>query len=177
MGKPTSNKSKTGRPSSYKDEYPMQALKLTLLGATDKELADFFEVNEATINRWKKSEPEFCESLKKGKAIADANVASKLYSRAMGAKISVQQAHKLKSTLYHENGKKKSETETVRVVDLEMEQPPDTTAIIFWLKNRSPEKWRDKREVSTDLTVNSELDNKTDEELLEIIQNAKENEN
>jgi transposase len=50
----TSNKSKGGRPSSYKDEYAMQALKLTLLGATDKELADFFEVKESTINRWKK---------------------------------------------------------------------------------------------------------------------------
>lgn len=167
------NKSKMGRPSVYKEEYAMQSLKLTLLGATDKELAAFFEVAESTLNKWKKDYPDFSESLKKGKAIADANVASKLYNRAMGAKITVQQAHKLKSILYHENGKKKSETETVEVVDLEMEQPPDTTAIIFWLKNRSPEKWRDRKEIAGNIDVNNELEGKTDEELLEIVKSIK----
>ena len=153
----------------------MQSLKLTLLGANDKELADFFEVNEATINRWKKSHPDFCEALKKGKDTADANVASKLYSRAIGARITIQQAHKLKQVSYHENGKKKSETEVVQVVDLDVEQPPDTTAIIFWLKNRQPDKWRDRKEVSADLSMNNELEGKSDEELLKIIQDAKEN--
>lgn len=28
--------------------------------------------------------------------------------------------------------------------------PPDTTAMIFWLKNRQPDKWRDKRDVGDD---------------------------
>ena len=91
----------------------------------------------------------------------------------MGARLTVQQPQKLKQITNHENGKKKSETETVRVVDLEVEQPPATTAIIFWLKNRQPDKWRDRKEVSTDVTVNNELEGKSDEELRKIIEDAK----
>ena len=51
-----------GRPSKYKSEYAEQARKLCLLGATDTDMADFFDVDEATINRWKLDFPEFCES-------------------------------------------------------------------------------------------------------------------
>lgn len=82
--KKNEDKRKTGRKSSYQDAFANQALKLALLGAKDEELADFFGVDVSTINRWKKKYPEFCESLKKGKDIADSNVASKLYNRAIG---------------------------------------------------------------------------------------------
>ena len=66
-------KKKRGRKSEYRIEYADQALKLCLLGATDKELSEFFSVSEQTLNKWKKDYPEFLESLKKGKNIADAN--------------------------------------------------------------------------------------------------------
>lgn len=74
QAKDESEKKKRGRKSAYQKEYANQALKLCLLGATDKELADFFSVSEQTLNKWKKDYPEFLESLKKGKNIADANV-------------------------------------------------------------------------------------------------------
>ena len=77
-------KKSRGRKSEYREEYAEQALKLCLLGATDKEIAEFFSVSEQTLNSWKKKFPQFLESLKKGKAVADANVASRLYSRAIG---------------------------------------------------------------------------------------------
>lgn len=77
-------KKKRGRKSEYQKEYADQALKLCLLGAIDKELAEFFSVSVQTLNKWKKDYPEFLESLKKGKNIADANVASRLYNRAIG---------------------------------------------------------------------------------------------
>ena len=64
-------KKKRGRKSEYRIEFSDQALKLCLLGATDKELAEFFSVSEQTLNKWKKDYPEFLESLKKGKNIAD----------------------------------------------------------------------------------------------------------
>ena len=67
-----------GRPKSYRDEYGEQVFKLCLLGATDKELADFFDVCEKTINGWKKDYPEFLQSLKRGKLLADANVTRSL---------------------------------------------------------------------------------------------------
>lgn len=90
-------KSKGGRPSSYKQEYVDLAFKFCLLGATDEDLAKFFDVAESTINKWKIDYPEFSESLKRGKQQSDAEIASSLYNRAKGAIIHTQQAIKLKT--------------------------------------------------------------------------------
>lgn len=121
-----------GRPTDYREEYSLQAEKLCKLGATDKELADFFEVDEATINRWKLAHTEFCESLKKGKTLADAEVADKLYKRATGYS--------------HEDVDIKIYEGQIIETPLVKHYPPDTAAAIFWLKNRQRKKWRDKIE-------------------------------
>lgn len=112
----TKKPSKSGRPSSYKLEYNEQALKLSRLGATDKQMANFFNVSEVTLNAWKAQHPDFLKSLKEGKMLSDANVVASLYDKAIG---------------YEKDGK---------------HYPPDTTACIFWLKNRQSERWRDKQE-------------------------------
>lgn len=122
-----------GRPTKYKEEYCQQVEKLCKLGAKDSEISDFFEVNEDTIHEWKKVHPNFSESIKKGKLEADSNIANSLYHRALGY----------------------SHQDTdIRVVDKELVEtpiikyyPPDSTAAIFWLKNRRPKDWRDKHEV------------------------------
>lgn len=119
-----------GRPSSFKPEYCEQAEKLCKLGATDKEMADFFGVSEQTVNSWKQQHPEFFESLKRGKALADANVAERLYQRAMGY------SHEAVKIMQYEG--------SPVVVPYTEHYPPDTTAAIFWLKNRRPDVWRDK---------------------------------
>ena len=121
---------KTGRPSKFKPEFVEQARKLAALGATDREAAEFFDVNEATLHRWKHEHPEFCESLKVGKAKADERVEQSLYRRALGyshdaVKIAVNAAGEITQVPFVER------------------YPPDTTAAIFWLKNRKPEEWRD----------------------------------
>ena len=67
----------------YQADYPEQARRLCLLGATDRDLAGCFEVSEGTINRWKRKYPEFAEALKRGKAFADAEVAEALYRKAL----------------------------------------------------------------------------------------------
>ena len=149
-------KKKRGRKSEYRIEYADQALKLCLLVATDKELSEFFSVSEQTLNKWKKDYPEFLESLKKGKNIADANVASRLYNRAIG--------YNCKATKFAtSNGKITDSKEFIE------HYPPDTTAAIFWLKNRQPEKWRDKKEVDANVNLGDELESLTDEKLQAII--------
>lgn len=134
-------KSKGGRPSLYRPEYAEQARKLCLLGATDKQLADFFGVTEQTINGWKIDFPEFFESLRAGKMKADAEVASKLYDRAIGAEWTEQQAFKVK---------KGKDNEEVVVVDVRKAAPPDTPAIALWLHNRKAELWRKNPEPADD---------------------------
>jgi hypothetical protein len=128
-----------GRPTSYKEEYSNQAEKLCKLGATDKELAEFFDVCEDTIHEWKKVHPEFSESIKKGKTLADANVADRLYQRAMGYSHEAVKIFPNGDT--DEQGNKQP-----LIVPYVEHYPPDTVAAIFWLKNRQKDKWRDKIE-------------------------------
>ena len=120
-----------GRPTLYREEYTEQALKLCRLGATDRELADFFDVSEQTINAWKDTQPEFLESLKEGKAKADAEVADKLFRRATGYSHEAVKVFLPSGT-----------TEPIYAPYIER-YAPDTTACIFWLKNRRPDLWRD----------------------------------
>ena len=72
------------RPSKYNPEFNTQVFKLALLGAKDTEIADFLNISESTLNKWKIDFPELSESLKKGKIQADTKVAKSLYKRAIG---------------------------------------------------------------------------------------------
>lgn len=121
-----------GRPSKYQDNYPEQAAKLCRLGATDKDIANFFEVHEATLNRWKLEFPEFCDALKRSKEELDAQVERSLYQRAMGYSHPAVKMFNVGGAII--------EKEYIE------HYPPDATSMIFWLKNRQPDKWRDRRE-------------------------------
>ena len=125
---------KGGRPSKYDEKYNEQVYKLCLLGATDKDMADFFKIDEATFHRWKHDYPEFCDSLTRGKIGADANIAKSLYHRAKGY------SHKETITATFQG----KITDTMEVVK---HYPPDTPAATLWLKNRQPKLWRDKQDV------------------------------
>ena len=132
---------KVGRPTSFKPEYVEQTVRLCRLGATDKDLAHFFGVSERTVNAWKEAHPEFLHALKEGKEWADANVANRLYSRAMGWE---HDAVKIVAD---------AKTGAEHIVPYTERYPPDTTAAIFWLKNRRPDLWRDKQEIANTHTL------------------------
>lgn len=118
------------RPTKYQKAYAEQARKLCLLGYTDDQLADFFEVSASTINKWKLDHPRFSESIKKGKDVADGDVAESLYQRAMGYE--------------HPEDDIRAVDGAIVITPTIKRYPPDTTAAIFWLKNRQSKKWRDK---------------------------------
>lgn len=127
-----------GRPTDYKDDYARQVLKLAELGATDQEIADFFEVDVRTIYRWKHAHPEFCQSLKAGKDVPDDRVERSLYQRAIG---------------YEQDEVKifmPSGAETPIYAPYRAKVAPDVTAAIFWLKNRRGDEWRDKQLLGSD---------------------------
>lgn len=147
-----------GRPTLFREEYIEQAKKLCALGATDDEMADFFGVNRSTFYRWKLDYPEFCDSIKSAKDIADERVERSLYQKATGYNITEQQAIKVKL---------EKDREGVEVVDVEKHVVADTTAAIFWLKNRRKADWRDKHEVEHSGGTKSEINltNLTPEQL------------
>lgn len=137
----TNKKHVGGRPTAYKPEFIEQAYNYCLLGATDVQLAEFFNVTESTINLWKKKQPEFADALKRGKMFADALVAHSLFKRANGY------SHPETHINFHEG--KITQTEITK------HYPPDTTACIFWLKNRQPKFWRDKVEIKEEINLNA----------------------
>ena len=122
-----------GRPSAYKPEYDELARKFCLLHATDKTLAEFFEVAEHTIDNWKIKHPSFLQSIKAGKDKADAEVADSLYNKAVGYS---RKAHKI----FMPAGADKPV-----YAEYEEYYPPDTAAAFIWLKNRAG--WRDRQDV------------------------------
>jgi len=121
------------RPTKYTKEHLATVKVLAKLGATNLEMAEALGVALSTFNLWKTLHAEFSDAIKIGKDVADDRVEQSLYQRAMGY----------------------SHPETdIRVVDGSIvETPmikhyaPDTTAAIFWLKNRRPAEWRDKHEL------------------------------
>lgn len=118
-----------GRPTKYKPEYVSQAAKLCRLGATDAQLADFFGVAVSTVALWKVQHKEFSDALSIPKEAADRAVEASLYKRAMG----------------YEHDEVDIRVIEGQIVKTEIRKfyPPDTTAAIFWLKNRRPTEWRE----------------------------------
>lgn len=142
-------KPKIGAPTKYRDEFVEQARKLALLGAIDEEIAAFFDVHFTTLYEWKLVHPEFAEAIKAGKLIADAEIASSLYHRAKGYS--------------HDDVYPSSYEGQVTLTPIVKHYPPDTQAASLWLRNRQPQKWRDKVEI--DLTTKTEPSEMTIEQI------------
>lgn len=133
-----------GRPTKFSKKIIPQVYELCLLGATDAELAVFFNISESTLNTWKKKHPDFLESLKRGKDIADARVANSLFQRAIGFEGTETKVATFEGTISD-------------VQEVPKNYPPDTTAAIFWLKNRQAQKWRDKTDHNIKLSSAEEF--------------------
>lgn len=137
------NDATRGRPTAYDPKFARQAKQLAALGATDLELAQFFEVSVRTLHRWKVQHAKFREALDIGKEAADLKVEDSLYKRAVGYTF---------------------DSEKIVVVDKEVQRietlehvPPDTKAAMFWLQNRRPGLWRSVNHIKHDVEEGGEL--------------------
>lgn len=124
-------KGKVGRKSPYKPEMAEHASRLCGLGLTDEEIAQFFGITVRTIYKWKARHPEFAAAIKTGGAPADERVERSLFKRAVGYQQDAVKIFLPKGAL------------GPVVVPYKEQIAPDTTACIFWLKNRRPDLWRD----------------------------------
>jgi hypothetical protein len=103
-------------------------------GFTDAELAELFDVSLSAIQKWKRQREDFRNALKVGKAEANNRVERSLYERANGY------SYNAVKIFCDKNG-------NVTKVPYVEHVPPDTTAAIFWLKNRAPQHWRDNQQL------------------------------
>ena len=116
-------------------------------GLTELQIAQNLGISRATLENYKRDHLDFLDALKRNKEIADRHVENALYKRALGYTYK-----EVKKTINPDGAE--FVTETVKEV------VADTTAQIFWLKNRKPREWRDKQEVehTGETTVNSKID-------------------
>lgn len=99
-------------------------------GLTDEQIAHNMGVHPSTLYDWKKRFPELSEALKKGKEVVDYQVENALLKRALG--------YEYTEVMIEESAEGTKRRETVKQV------APDVTAQIYWLKNRRPDRWRDR---------------------------------
>ena len=125
-------------------------------GLTDEQIAKNLDITPSTLYEWKRRYSEISEALKKGKEVVDIEVENALLKRALGY------SYEEKKVEVSEEGTKV--TKTIKEV------VPDTTAQIFWLKNRRPEQWRDKQDIehSGAVNVRKVYDEMSEEELMEL---------
>ena len=116
-------------------------------GLTDEQIAQKMGIAPRTYYEWRTKYPQFSQAIKKGKAPVDYEVENTLLKKALGYVMTVKKPIKLKSKKQLKN-KGTIEDERIEYAEEEIYIPPDTTAQIFWLKNRRPDKWRDKPDMS-----------------------------
>jgi hypothetical protein len=119
-------------------------------GLSDEQIAHNMGINVATLYRWKNEHSEICNALKKTKEVVDKEVENALYKSAMGydyEEITEQRRYNKDTGQY----------EMVVIERKVKHQPPNTASIIFWLKNRKPDTWKDKQEI-TDSKALEKLD-------------------
>lgn len=140
-------------------------------GLTDEQIAHNMGIKRQTIYDWKKKYPDISDALKKGKEVIDIQVENALLKRALGYQYD-EVTKESDTVLDPDTGLPvKVMVETKRVTK---EVQPDTTAQIFWLKNRRPDKWRDKQEVghSGSVEVTNPLQGLSTDELRKLIRDG-----
>lgn len=115
-------------------------------GLSDEQIAKNMGISRSTMNEWRKKYPDISAALKKGKEISDYEVENALFKRATGYTKTLKKTFKCRVVEYDELGKKKKEEEILKEGFDEIHVPPDTGAAIFWLTNRKPEEWKQKRD-------------------------------
>lgn len=126
-------------------------------GLTDEQIAENIGIRRETLYDWKKKYPNISNALKRGKEVIDRQVENALLKRALGYE-------------YIETTKELTDLGLTVTKQVTKQVAPDTTAQIFWLKNRKPHDWRDKKEteVTGNLNVNNPFSDLSVEELRKL---------
>lgn len=157
----TEEKKPRGRPTLFTERLADSALKLAEAGATDEQIAEALGVGLRTFLAWKGRHADFRHALKNTKDLADELVEASLYQRAIGYSHPATKFFLDKGAVIRE--------------DYIEHCPPDTTAGIFWLKNRQPDRWRDKQEIkhSVEKDFSEDLKKLDQEELTQWLRERK----
>lgn len=142
---------KRGRKSSFNEKIRETILRLLKEGKTESQIAEVVGVSSRTVSNWKGKHDDLLHAVREAKLMADELVEASLYARALGY------SHPETKAFCYEG--------CIVTEDFVKHYPPDTQAAMFWLRNRQPERWKEKTE--GDVTVNNtvQVEKLTDEQL------------
>lgn len=143
-----------GRPSKAEQWISEDGLKLLenwkRSDLTDAQIAEKIGIKPPTLIDWKKRFPQISEALKKGSEYAIADAVDALVSKFKPCTYKEE-----KREVWTENIGTKDKPKMVvmkqHVTTVEKTVPPDTTAIIFFLKAKAG--WRDTADVKSNTTT------------------------
>lgn len=147
MGTKPDGRKKRGKYNEWLEEDGLLKLQAWARdGHTDEQIAELIGISRRTLYDWKNKFAPISHALKRGKEVVDIEVENSLLKRAMGYSYEEE-----KTYIQEVDGKvtKRKEITTKHI-------PSDTTAMIFWLKNRKPEAWRDRKDIDMSMDVNTE---------------------
>ena len=139
-----------GRPTKFKESFVQDAVQICEMGATIPELAESLGVSRRSIYQWASKYPAFAHALKVGKAPADDRVERSMFQKAVG--FTTTETKRKYAVTQGKDGKDVRTLVSEEIHD--KSYAPDVTAGIFWLKNRRPELWMDRKSITGDLDIN-----------------------
>lgn len=141
MGKDKNNSGRKGKYYTHVQPYLNIIADMCRNGKKDEDIYKRLSVSKDSFYKYKREYSELSDILKRNKDYVDSQVENELLNNALGKTIKEQKPIKLKKKYYDNNGNL-CEEEYIEVVEVLREIPGDTTAQIFWLKNRRREEWR-----------------------------------
>ena len=134
-------------------------------GLTDEQIATNIGISRKTLYEWMKKYSNICNTLKRGKEVVDRQVENALLKRALSYEYEETTSERFKDPVTGEE----TMVETKRVTK---QVAPDTTAQIFWLKNRKPAEWRDKQDIEMSGQVNNPYAGLSTEDLKKLVRDG-----
>lgn len=123
-------------------------------GLTEEQIAKNIGVSRSTLSDYKVKYPDILRAIKNSKEVVDREVENALFNKATGYTVKLKKPMKVRHVEYDEvSGRKVAEYERIEYIEEEVHVPADTTAQIFWLKNRKPNEWRDKVTVTDESSL------------------------
>lgn len=139
-------------------------------GLTDEQIASNMGIGYSTLQTWKSKYQDIQDTLKRGKEVVDIQVENALLKRALG--YSYDEVTRERVLDYDQSTGQVVDSHMEITKTVKKEVQGDTTAQIFWLKNRRPEQWRDKRDVSVEgeISTNNPFKGLSTDELRKLIE-------
>lgn len=142
---------KRGRKSPFNEKIQATIIRLVEAGKTEEEIAEIIGVCKTTLTNWKGKHQDLLFAVREARQAADSLVESALFGRAVGCKVPETKVIVTKLG------------DVIRE-DVDRYYPPDTQAAMFWLRNRQPERWKEKTEGDVNVNQTVQVNNMTPEQ-------------